>query len=98
MDIKAIVTEIRESTHLNKKMYFTDKYPEFIKQYPQLFKCSLDNEFSLEFLDIMLQQKAVMEKNPTKPTVEKGDKIVYDALCQKYVNHVVDKLPKPDKS
>ena len=81
--IKKTVLDIRNSNMPNKKEYFSRKYSEFKETYPRLFECAFDPEFSLDYLDFMLDMQKKVDKNDV--TLSNADQIVYDKLQDVYV-------------
>jgi hypothetical protein len=94
-DFKVIANEIRTASMPNKRKFFKEKYPEFVKSHPKFFEAILDPSFPLQYLDFMLEQKEKLDKN--QASVEEIDKIVYDKLNDHYVNPVIESLPKPQQ-
>lgn len=87
--VKAIVNEIRSSNDPNKEGIFRDKYPEFVRDCPKLFEATVNNEFPLTFLDMMIQQINNLDNSTTNK--EEADGEIFKVLNEKYVDPLVAK-------
>jgi hypothetical protein len=88
--IRLIVEEIRASKLGNnaKLEHFTTKYKEFSLSCPKLFEAALDATFPLTYLEMMMQQIALLEKNGTDK--EAANQVVFKVLNDKYVEPLVN--------
>ena len=95
-EIKSIIEAIRFCRHENKREYCSRKYADFKAAFPRLFDAAINDDFSLEFLDMMLaQRKVLLEK---KQSVEASDKFVYDKLRERYITPLIgDALKTAEK-
>lgn len=97
-EIRDIVYEIRNDPERNptkKREKWLNQYRDFAVELPALFNSSLNDSFSLSYLDFMLEQ---LESLKAHKDVNKADEIVIGKLRKQYVDPLVEKmnLPKED--
>lgn len=93
VQVKAIVEEIRNAPGdpSIKEGYYKNKYPQFVEDYPKLFKAVLDPEFPLIYLDMMLAQlEQLRNKNVT---LDDADNNIYKRLREDYVEPLISTKP-----
>jgi hypothetical protein len=81
MNIYAIIDEIMNIKR--QKEYYVEKYPDFAKEYPHLLEKLYEENFDLDTLRYMLNQKQKMDAN--KLTEHEASVRVGTALVDKYV-------------
>ena len=91
-EIKSIVNEIRSSMRYNKREYFTEKYHNFVENYPKLFEAAVNDKFPLGFLDIMLDQLKLLNNKQTN--LDSADAKIYGTLREKYIDPYVPQVQK----
>lgn len=89
-DLMNIALEIRQSRVANKKEFFTEKYPEFARMYPQLMNMSIDPTADFRHLSFIMQQLKAVESN--RVTLEAASIKVGEVFAEEYVKPIVDRL------
>jgi Tfp pilus assembly protein PilN len=88
--IRLIVEEIRASKLQDdaKLLYFASKYEDFSLLCPKLFEAALDTSFPLTYLEMMMQQIALLDKKRTDK--DAANQVVFKVLNDQYVEPLVN--------
>lgn len=88
-EIRTIVNEIRNDNRdeVTKEQFYKKKYPTFVNDLPKLFAAAINNNFPLQYLDLMLTQYDEITKKKT--TIEDADVLVYGKLRGDYVDPLI---------
>ena len=89
-ELMNIAQEIRQSRVVEKKVYFTAKYPEFARTHPQLMIMAIDPTADFRHLSFLLQQLKAVESNHV--TFEDASIKVGEVFAEQYVKPIVDRL------
>lgn len=89
MDIRKIVVEIQDANITNKEAHFTNIYPDFVKQYPNIFQMACNTKIDIANLDFMLEMLEKMNKKET--TQYDASAAVGQMLFDKYVEPKIKK-------
>lgn len=89
-EIENIMRTIRNNnvSYEEKKVLYAKEFSEFVKNYPVLFDAMCNNEFSLTFLDLMLNE--IRKLDSAEINTDQANKKVFTTLNKTYVDPLLE--------
>lgn len=87
--IKEIIEEIQNSNNIDKETYFKNKYSDFEKKYPHLFKMACETRIDKNILKFMLSKLDNIRTNITtqnEASIDVGQ-ILFDKFIDPKINN-----------